>query len=60
MADILKHDNNEKSLELFDALTDMNFVIDISDVLDIYENVYGMEWLKNFYKLNSEELCEYF
>ena len=59
-ASILKQDKNTQPFELFATLTDMNFDIDISVLLEAYEIAHGMDWLSNFYAANSEELRKYF
>ena len=59
VAEILKHDENEKPFELFSELANMNFNIDISLLLEVYEMAYGMKWLENFYVANSSELLNH-
>jgi len=60
VADILKHNNDEHPLELLDKLNGMEFAVDISGLLDIYEKAHGMEWLTKFYEDNVEELRKHF
>ena len=60
VAAILKYDNNEKPFELLSKLADMNFNIDISDLLNVYEEAHGMDWLDKFYVNNQDELRKYF
>jgi len=57
---ILKSNNDEQPLKLLSELKKMGFEIDISVILDIYHEVYGMDWLETFYRNNQEELSELF
>jgi len=59
-ASILKHDKNEDPFELLSRLNGMKFVVDISVLLDAFEEAYGMDWLDMFYMNNEAELRNYF
>ena len=60
VAIILRQNKNEQPFELLTELTNMQFNIDISLLLEAFEMAYGMDWLDNFYTANSEELCKYY
>jgi len=57
VATILVRDNNKQPLELLAKLENISFKLDISVVLDAYEEAYGMDWLKQFY-IENEAMLE--
>jgi len=57
---IIRKDNNERPFELLSKLTEMQFDVDISGLLDAYDEAYGMEWLHEFYVKNQDELNKYY
>jgi len=59
-ADIIRHDKKDNPFELQSILKDMDFVIDISMLLDVFGEAYGIDWLDEFYRQNEKELQNYF
>ena len=57
---ILKNEMHKSPIGLLKALVSMQFHVDISSLLDVFEKAYGMEWLEEFYLSNQEELREFF
>ena len=57
---ILRHEHNKQPLELLLKLKGMEFQIDLSYLLDAFEEAHGMEWLEQFYFDNENELKKYF
>jgi len=57
---ILKNDKNDQPFDLLLKLHDMEFNVDISNLLDAYENAYGINWLDEFYSSNQDEMRKYF
>jgi len=60
VATILEDNNDKQPLELFTKLKDIGFNLDISIVIDVYEQAYGMEWLEEFYIDNESALQQLF
>ena len=56
VATILKDMNNKQPLELFSELKHIGFNLDISVIIDAFEQAHGMEWLEEFYIANESAL----
>ena len=60
VSEIFKKKKDFLPLGLLSELSGMKFEIDISILLDAFENAHGMEWLEEYYKENESELQQYF
>ena len=60
LAEIIKHNEDLQPLSLLSKLSEMGFDIDISILIDAFEEARGMEWLDAYYKENEQEICMYF
>ena len=60
VAEIVKNHDDFQPLELLSKLTEMNFSIDISNLLTAFEGARGMFWLEKYYADNEAELSKYF
>jgi len=56
VAAIVKDNNDKQPLKLFSKLKEIGFNLDISVVIDAFEQVHGMEWLERFYIANESDL----
>jgi len=57
VATIIKNNSDKQPLKLFSNLVDIGFTLDISIVLDVFEQAYGIAWLEQFY-LDNESLIK--
>ena len=60
VAVVIKNTKDEQPLELLFKLGKIGFNIDISVVLDAYEYAYGIEWVRDFYVENEQEIEKLF
>ena len=60
LSDIFRRRKDMQPLPLLSDLTSMGFEIDISILLNAFENAHGMEWLGEYYKNNEAELRRLF
>ena len=60
VAEIIKITKELDPFDFYRRLEEMNFLIDVSILFDVFGDAFGMDWLEKFYKAHEKELRELF
>lgn len=61
VGDIIKHKRLRSPFALYERLMKMGFAsLDFAYILDGFRLAYGMDWLRDFFEKNQEELRQYY